>query len=77
MTGSTLPRAAFPVSLFCIPLLMSRFWGRLVPLVQTMSKSRALAGLRVGYAIGDAGLNRGADPGENKEQRRGWPQEAG
>lgn len=36
-----------------IPLISSY---RNLLVVQTMSKSRALAGLRVGYAIGDAGL---------------------
>jgi histidinol-phosphate aminotransferase len=36
-----------------IPLVASH---RNLLVVQTMSKSRALAGLRVGYAIGDAGL---------------------
>jgi histidinol-phosphate aminotransferase len=36
-----------------VPLIA---WHPNLLVVQTMSKSRALAGLRVGYAIGDAGL---------------------
>ena len=36
--------------------------------VQTMSKSRALAGLRVGYALGDAGLIEALTPGEGQLQ---------
>ncbi len=48
-----------------IPLVASH---RNLLVVQTMSKSRALAGLRVGYAIGDADLIDGADAREGQFQ---------
>lgn len=43
--------------------LVSQYPNLLV--VQTLSKSRSLAGLRVGYAIGDAGLIEGLDRVKN------------
>ena len=46
----------------CIPLI-SRFPNLLI--IQTISKSRSLAGLRVGYALGDAGLIEGLEIAKN------------
>ena len=46
----------------CIPLI-SRYPNLLV--VQTLSKSRSLAGLRVGYALGEAGLIEGLEIAKN------------